>query len=450
MFIHIILHILFEWYKFEYKKYIKKYYFNILKLGDDFVKTMKSDASQIINGSIQAMLPDSAVKSALLNKNFENDVVLIAIGKAAWSMANTAKKVLKDKIVKGILITKYEHSLGEIPSIEIIEAGHPVLDENTIKGTQKIIDLINNLKKSDEILFLVSGGGSSLFEKPVEGITLKDIEDITKMLLSCGADIIEINTIRKRLSLVKGGKFAEMVSPNKIFSVVLSDVIGDKIDSIASGPAYSDSSTVQDVEDIIAKYNLKINQNILEKLKIETPKNITNVETVITGSVNSLCEEASKISENLGYNPTILTCSLDCQAKEAGRFMAAIAREIKEQKRFKTPCAIIVGGETIVNLTGTGKGGRNQEFALSAANFISGLTDTIIFSVGSDGTDGPTDAAGGIVDGNTKTRLLEKNIKIDSVLYNNNSYDALKEVDGLIMTGPTGTNVNDLAVLLCR
>jgi glycerate 2-kinase len=414
------------------------------------MELVRNDAEKIIKGAIQAVLPDSAVKVALLNKEFKNDIVLVSIGKAAWSMANTAKKVLKEKITKGFVITKYGHSMGDIDSIEIIEAGHPILDENTIIGTQKIIELISNLKKTDEVLFLVSGGGSALFEKPIKGVTLKDIEEITQLLLACGADIVEINTIRKRLSAVKGGKFAELVAPNNIFTVVLSDVVGDRLDSIASGPAYPDGSNFQDVANIIQKYNLEIAPSILEKLKIETPKELSNVETVITGSVKSLCEETAKIAKELGYEPTILTYSLGCEAKEAGRFIGAIARDIKMQSTFKTPCAIIVGGETIVNLIGSGKGGRNQEFALSAANEISGLSDVIIFSLGSDGTDGPTDAAGGIVDGTTKTKLLEKNIKIDLVLQNNASYEALKEVNGLIITGPTGTNVNDVAVILCK
>jgi hydroxypyruvate reductase len=336
--------------------------------------------------------------------------------------------------------------------VKIVEAGHPVPDINSIKGAQAVLDMTGKLSDKDEILFLVSGGGSALFEKPADGITLKDIEKITENLIRCGADIVEINTIRKRLSAVKGGKFAVHCSPAKIFSVVLSDVIGDRLDIIASGPAYPDSSTTDDVLSVIQKYNLDFAPHIIEKLKADTPKMINNAESVIIGSVGILCREAANTARELGYEPTVLCSTLSCEARDGGRFLAAIAKEIQSGRnnKFAKPCAIIAGGETVVTVKGEGKGGRNQEFVLAAAELIDGYSGTVIFSVGSDGTDGPTDAAGGIVDGGTKQALLSKGIKISDVLNDNDSYNALKQVGGLVITGPTGTNVNDFAMLLCK
>jgi hydroxypyruvate reductase len=317
-------------------------------------------------------------------------------------------------------------------------------------GTEKVLELVKNLTVEDTILFLVSGGGSALFEKPLNGVSMKDLENITGQLLTCGADIVEINTIRKHLSAVKGGRFALSCKPAQIFSIVLSDVVGDRLDTIASGPAYPDHSTVTDALTIISKYNLKIESHILEKIKIETPKNLDNVETVITGSVRVLCEQAAFAAKHIGYQTLILTTNLSCEAKEGGRFLASIAKEIKLSGNIKTPCAVIVGGETVVTLQGNGKGGRNQEFALAAAEGIAGLFDVVIISIGSDGTDGPTDAAGGIVDGKTRDILVAKGLKIDTILANNDAYNGLLASDGLIITGPTGTNVNDVAILLCK
>lgn len=412
--------------------------------------SIREDAKKIIEQSIAAVLPHKAVKTALLAKKLSGKIYLIAIGKAAFSMAKAAKETLHSQIIKGIVITKYGHSQGSIDGVEIIEAGHPVLDENAIRGTEKVLELVKNLTAEDTILFLVSGGGSALFEKPLAGISLKDVENITGQLLASGADIVEINTIRKHLSAVKGGRFALNARPAHLFSIVLSDVVGDRLDTIASGPAYPDSSTVQDALAIIKKYNLTIEAHILEKIKLETPKELDNVETVITGSVRVLCEEAAYAAERLGYQPLILTTNLGCEAREGGRFLAAVAQEIKVSGNIKTPCAVIVGGETVVTLKGTGKGGRNQEFALAAAEGIAGLSDVVLTSVGSDGTDGPTDAAGGIVDGSTKEVLATKGLKIDKVLAENDAYNGLLACDGLIITGPTGTNVNDVAILLCK
>lgn len=413
--------------------------------------TIREDAFAIIQESLNAVLPEAAVIKALENKEFLRDVVVVAIGKAAWNMAHAAKNKLGNKVSKGIVVTKYDHSNGPIDGFEIIEAGHPIPDENSVRGATKAIDLVSSLNEGDQVIFLVSGGGSSIFEKPMEGVELEDIMDITNQLLSCGADIVEINAVRKHLSAVKGGRFALQCKNANIFSIVLSDVLGDRLDSIASGPAYPDKSTSEEALQIIEKYGLQVSKQLIEVLKNETPKVINNCETVITGSVSELCNAASKSANKLGYQSLLLSSTLDCEAKEAGKFMASIAREIKSfNSNFKTPMAVIVGGETVVRIRGKGKGGRNQELALSAAMGIEGLKDVVIFSVGSDGTDGPTDAAGGIVDGETSNRIRTSKIQPEVYLDNNDSYNALKLSDDLITTGPTGTNVNDLTVILCK
>lgn len=418
------------------------------------VDSIREDAITIIKESIKAVLPEEAVIRALKDKIFQGDIVVVAIGKAAWNMANATKNTLGDQISKGLVITKYEHSRGPIEDFEIIEAGHPIPDDNSVEGAGRALELVKNLTENDQVIFLISGGGSALFEVPMEGVTLADIKDLTNQLLACGADIVEINTIRKHLSAVKGGKFASQCGKATIYTIVLSDVIGDRLDSIASGPAYPDSSTSEEALNIIDRYKLQVSKEIREVLSIETPKKVDNCESIIIGSVSVLCESAAASAERLGYKPIILTSTLDCEAKDAGKFMAAIAREINKHNSsdtaIKPPCAVIAGGETIVHLSGNGKGGRNQELALSAAMGIEGLENIVIFSVGSDGTDGPTDAAGGIVDGETTKRMRAANISPEAHIDNNDSYHALKASGDLLITGSTGTNVNDIAVILCK
>ncbi|NLA90413.1 MAG: DUF4147 domain-containing protein, partial [Synergistaceae bacterium] len=291
----------------------------------------------------------------------------------------------------------------------------------------------------------------ALFERPRDGVTLEDLVSVTDQLLACGADIVEINMIRKRLSSVKGGRFAQLVAPAHIFAVVLSDVLGDRLDSIASGPAHPDGSTIQEALRIVDKYGLKLRPGLLEALEEETPKELDNVSTVIAGSVTSLCAAAEKTAAELGYKTLLLTTTLSCEAREAGSFMASIAQQIRETGQpAAPPCAILLGGETIVHLKGKGKGGRNQEIALAASVGLKGLKDTVLLSIGSDGTDGPTDAAGGLVDGKTVDNLKGLGLDPEAVLAENDSYNGLDACGCLVITGPTGTNVNDLTVLLCR
>lgn len=406
-------------------------------------KQLRKDADEIIRKAITSVLPDKAVQKALKEIQFHSGkIILIAVGKAAWSMAHAAISSL-DHYDTGIVITKYEHVKGHLPKIDCYEAGHPVPDENSCVATEKVLTLVQELKEEDNVLFLLSGGGSALFEKPK--VDLNTLQDITKQLLACGASINEINVIRKHLSLVKGGNFAKECYPAHVYSIVLSDIIGSPLDAIASGPAYPDSSTSEQALEIIQKYHLEISEDVLEKMKEENPKELSNVTTYVTGSVTELCKNTKMICEELGYETILLTDYLDIEASDAGKFLGDIAlTHCNDKKKI----AFIAGGETVVHLKGHGKGGRNQELALAASESIKGLSNVAIFSIGSDGTDGPTDAAGGYVDGDTFQALEQKGISLENTLNNNDAYNALKEVDGLIITGPTGTNVNDVAVIL--
>jgi len=402
------------------------------------------DAKAIISAAIEAVKPDEAVERALGDfRPGGGRVLLVAAGKAAWQMANAAVKVL-DRVDGGIVVTKYGHVMGDIPGIRCREAGHPVPDENSFAATAEALELVSGLTEQDRVLFLLSGGGSALFELPL--ISGEELQDITRQLLACGADIVEMNTIRKRLSAVKGGRFAQKCAPAKVFSVVLSDILGDPLDMIASGPACPDSGTCEQALKIAEKYALTLSEKARLLLAQETPKTLDNVTTRITGSVRELCAAAAAKCEELGYEPVLLTDRLCCEARHAGSFLASIAQT---HQGLTTPRAYLAGGETVVHLTGTGKGGRNQELALAAATGIEGLK-AAVFSVGSDGTDGPTDAAGGYVDGGTMAQLRNRGVDVDQVLRSNDAYHALEKVNGLLFTGPTGTNVNDVAVLLLR
>ena len=406
-------------------------------------QTLYRQANQIIQTSIAAVLPDKAVQRALdAFHPGSGRTILVAAGKAAWQMAHAAVEAI-GRVDGGIVITKYGHLLGEIPGLLCCEAGHPVPDENSFAATAKALELVRGLTEEDTVLFLLSGGGSALFEQPL--IDGGELQGITRQLLACGADIVEMNTIRKRLSAVKGGRFAQACAPARVFSIVLSDILGDPLDMIASGPAYPDSSTCAEAQAIADKYQLSLSNRARALLAQETPKALDNVTTQITGSVRELCAAAAKACRSLGYEPVLLTDQLCCQAREAGSFLASILRTHAGSGQ---KCAFLAGGETVVQLTGSGLGGRNQELALAAAPGLDGLCGAAVFSVGSDGTDGPTDAAGGYVDGQTMAALRQKGLNVFSVLRQNDAYHALDAVGGLIRTGPTGTNVNDVAVAL--
>ena len=406
--------------------------------------TLRRDADAIIRSSLNAVLPDEAVRRAL--KAFAprgGRVLLVAAGKAAWQMAHAAVEAL-GRVDGGVVVTKYGHVKGEIPGVTCCEAGHPVPDENSFAATEKALTLVQSLTAEDTVLFLLSGGGSALFERPL--LPGEELQDITSQLLASGADIVEMNTIRKRLSAVKGGRFAQACAPAEVFSIVLSDILGDPLDMIASGPAVPDTSTCAQALAIAEKYHLNLSEQAKTLLQQETPKALDNVTTRITGSVRELCTAAANACRKLGYEPILLTDQLCCEAREAGSFLGSIVRTHTGHGK---KLAYIAGGETVVHLTGRGLGGRNQELALAAAPAIA-ERNAAVFSVGSDGTDGPTDAAGGYVDGETLAALAAKGWNVFDTLQHNDAYHALRDVEGLIMTGATGTNVNDVAVALLR
>ncbi len=533
---------------------------------------LRYEAQQIIEYAIGKALPDRAVANALEKMNISGNIHLVAIGKAAWQMANAAVHYLNQPLAGGIVLTKYGHVKGPVPGIRCFEGGHPIVDENGLAGTQAILDMTAHLTAQDRVLFLISGGGSALFEKPL--VSLFTLQEINRQLLAAGASITEINIVRKRLSAVKGGRFAKWCEPARVDAVILSDVLGDAVDMIASGPTAPDRSTCEDALAIVEKYGLHVTEEVLACLKQETPKQLDYASNHVIGSVAQLCIAAAEKCQELGYETHILTDRMCCEAREAGRFLASLARggqpsageellvqggqssageelltcggqafvgeellirsgptsageelltrggqasageelltrggqssageelltcggqasvgeellprgvqpsareealprdaqppaekklslqdqPLPTEKAFppgSVPAggkrAYIAGGECVVHLRGTGLGGRNQELALAAAEGLAGIPHVALFSVGSDGTDGPTDAAGGYVDGDTQAALAARGIRVRDVLSDNDSYHALDAVGGLLKTGPTGTNVNDLTVML--
>ena len=387
-------------------------------------QTLRQMAGQIMIQALAAVQPDAAVRSALEQAELSGRVYLVAIGKAAWQMANAAYQTLGARITDGVVITKHGHSRGAIGSLAIFEAGHPVADAASFAATRHALALTERLTAED---------------------TPEEQQRITRELLACGADIVEMNTIRKRLSRVKAGRFAQHCAPARVFSIVLSDIVGDPLDMIASGPAYPDASTAEQALAIVKKYALHLSDEALSCLEAPTPNHLSNVETHITGSVRALCAAAQGAAQKLGFQCRMLTDCLDCEAREAGRFLASIARSHQQTER---PLAFFAGGETVVHLTGQGLGGRNQELALAAAPGLRRTQNTAVCSFGSDGTDGPTDAAGGFVDQSSDAALRAAGLDVPQVLAENDAYHALQKIGGLLMTGPTGTNVNDLAMVL--
>lgn len=406
--------------------------------------SLRQDAQTIYQAAIRASLPDRAVRDALADWTPPTGrTLLLAVGKAAWRMVQAAQQALGGRIDGGLVVTKYEHSEGPLDGIEIIEAGHPVPDDNSVRAAQRALALTENLTEQDAVLLLISGGGSALLEQP--RIPLDELQSVTEALLASGADISEMNIVRKRLSTVKGGQLAAHCAPAHVEALLLSDVLGDKPDTIASGLSAIDGAPESAALQIAQRYDLPLSPQARDCLARPLPQALPHVRNRVIGGVSVLCRHAAEACAALGYQPEILTESLCCTARDAGVFLSNIAQHYagRGEKR-----AFLAGGETVVHLTGSGKGGRNQELALAAAEGLRGLTDAAVFSVGSDGTDGPTDAAGGYADGTTWDVLRAQSISIPQVLQDNDAYHALAACGGLIKTGATGTNVNDLSVLL--
>ncbi len=401
---------------------------------------VSKDAVSVALSAINDMKPDDSVVRALSACKFSKPVTVFSIGKAAWRMARAAYMCLGAERVKGgIVITKYGHSEGEIGALEIFEAAHPVPDINCVRATERAIEMARNLTGGDSALLLISGGGSALFECPADGVSLDDIAKVTSDLLRSGADITDINRVRKRLSKVKGGRFAELLAPADITGVVLSDVLGDSPDVIASGPVHPDKSTCAEALAACEKYHIALSDAVRRALNTETPKALDRVSTFIAGNVEMLCESAARHASEIGYAPVVVNTRMSCDVNLAVSEIAGCL------KRAQPKTAYIFGGEITVSVTGDGLGGRNQQLALACAEYIADRDDVCVIAVGSDGTDGPTDAAGGVVSGGfVKTAGIDE---IRRHLVNNDAYRILEKHSALIKTGATGTNVNDLYML---
>ena len=399
-----------------------------------------SDAKSICLSAISSCLPEKGVKETLKKLDLQGDIYLVSVGKASFNMAKAAIEQIE--IRQGIVISKYNHIKGELKKTRCFEAGHPLLDENGIKATQEVIRMCRDLKESDIVLFLLSGGASALFEKPL--IDLDKLQDLNRQMLNKGLNINEINTIRKKLSLVKGGRFADICKPAKVYAIILSDVLGDDLGTIGSGPTVKDNTTVSDALRIIEKYQLELDEETLDKLKNFKDSDAGNAENILIGSVRILCRNAAEKAEELGYEAVIVTDAIDSEARAAGDFLYKQLSKYEDRDKI----ALIMGGETIVHVKGQGLGGRNQEMVLSQVEHLKDKDDLLFMSLGSDGTDGPTDAAGAYIDADSYSKLEAEGINYREVLENNDAYHALEKIDALVKTGPTGTNVNDLSIIL--
>ena len=406
-------------------------------------RSMLNDARAICLNAIASCLPEEGVKKALKDLNIQKEVCLVSVGKAAFSMAKAASEVLKIK--DGVLISKYGHIPYELDGIRSFEAGHPVLDENSIRATEEAIRLCNGLKEDDIVVFLLSGGASALFESPI--VDLHELQDLNEQMLRKGLSIFEINTIRKKLSKVKGGRFADLCAPAKVYSIILSDVLSDRLDTIGSGPTVKDESDPDEALSLIDEYGIVISDETRKKIKEVKSAQASNAENIVIGSVRILCKKAMEEAKKLGYDPILIDDHIDIEARDAGDLLY---QEILRCKGNNEDIALIMGGETIVHVKGRGKGGRNQELVFSQIENLRGMDDVLIMSVGSDGTDGPTDAAGGYIDGSSYEKLIRQGLDPSEILNDNNCYYGLQMIDSLIITGPTGTNVNDITIALIK
>jgi glycerate 2-kinase len=390
-----------------------------------------------------------------------NGIYVIGAGKAAAKMARAVEEILDKRITSGLVIVKAGHAAA-LQKVEIVEAGHPVPDEAGVNATENIITLLQGAREQDLVISLISGGASALLSCPAADVSLQDKQKTTQVLLNCGANIQEINAVRKHISKVKGGRLAELAQPSTVVSLFLSDVIGDSIEHIGSGPTAPDSSTFSDCLMVLQRYDVgaMIPRSVRNRLErgaagaiAETPKPgnpiFQKVQNQIVGNNQLALSAARDKARALGYQVILLSSSIEGEARRAAVDHVAMARDLGSARgAARTPVCMISGGETTVTLRGKGTGGRNQEFALAAAIEIDGMDGIVVLSGGTDGTDGPTDAAGGIVDGTTLRRARKKGLDAKTHLGANDSYPFLKSVGDLLMTGPTFTNVMDVQLVL--
>jgi hydroxypyruvate reductase len=418
---------------------------------------LRRHARAIFRAALAAADPAGAVKRYLSRRSFTRyrHIYVLGAGKAGASMAQAAERVLGRRITAGLINVKYGHT-ARLRHIELNECGHPVPDEAGARGAARIAAIAESAGKDDLVLCLISGGGSALLPLPAEGITLAEKQEVTRQLLACGANIHEMNALRKHISRIKGGQLARLAAPAMVEALLLSDVIGDNLDVIGSGPTAPDASTFADVAAILAKYKMQpppsvrthIDRGVRGEIP-ETPKPgdplFARVRNTVIGSNRLALDAAARAARALGYRTLILSSEIQGETREIACMHAAIASEIRRTGRpVKPPACVITGGETTVTLRGKGLGGRNQEFVLAAAIDIAGLDRTVVFSAGTDGTDGPTDAAGAIADGDTFRRAPNAQQYLDA----NDSYHYFEPLGDLVITGPTNTNVMDVRIIL--
>ena len=443
--------------------------------GSEILRRLRGDAITVLEAALDSVDPYKAVLNnlkivdgKLIAGTFKASlddlgrIVVIGGGKAGGSMAEAVESILGDRVSGGCVNvlrgTEQRHSLKRI---RLQGASHPIPDKEGVRGVAEMLMLVSDLGERDLVICLVSGGGSALMPYPAEGITLEDIQEVTGRLLTKGATIDELNAVRKHLSAVKGGQLARRCYRSRVVSLILSDVVGDSLDTIASGPTSPDTTTFRDAVDVLKKHKLwaGTSSQVRDRLEYgmkhimpETPKPgdgiFTHVTNLIVGNNSIAAESAAEAAEALGYNSLIVSTMVEGEASEVGTVLAGIARESAARGRpLKPPAAIIFGGETTVNVRGSGRGGRNQELALSSARRIAGLR-AIVASLATDGIDGPTEAAGAIVDGGTSRRASEAGLPIEKFLAENDSYSFFERTRDMVVTGPTGTNVNDLVLIL--
>ncbi|MCD6569238.1 MAG: glycerate kinase [Deltaproteobacteria bacterium] len=439
------------------------------------LERMRKHALDIFKASIDSVNPRVAVHRALIREgdvirvgghrldlNSYERIIVVGAGKASAAMTEAVEEILGDEISKGLVVVKYGYGL-KLNIVGIKEAGHPIPDNAGLKGAREIVELLGKCGERDLVISLISGGGSALLPLPVNGISLDEKQRVTQVLLGCGASIHELNTVRKHLSLTKGGGLARAAFPATVINLMLSDVVRDDMDVIASGPFVPDRSTFADALAIIGRYKIspqfpgKVLDYLIRGSKGEVPETpkpgdhaFSKVINFIVGSNIIACKAAGDKARQLGYSTLILSSMIEGNTADVAHAHAGIAFEIaRSGNPIQSPACIISGGETTVMVQGSGLGGRNQEFALFCAKYIAGLhKNIVILSGGTDGTDGPTDAAGGIVDPYTEQRGRKKGLDIERTLNENDAYHYLEATGDLIKTGPTLTNVMDIHLIL--
>ncbi|MGQ9479664.1 MAG: glycerate kinase type-2 family protein [Thermoproteota archaeon] len=427
---------------------------------------LRRDALEILEEGLRAADPRESIKETLEKIRGEihgyRRVFIIGFGKASVSMAMACEELLGEFIYKGVVIAPDGVNDTGLERIRVLRGTHPLPSERNIESTRELLSTCSGLSREDLVICLVSGGGSALLVLPAEGVSLKDKIRTTEYLLRCGAEIKEINIVRKHLSSIKGGQLLRFLKPAKVISLIVSDIVGDPVEHIASGPTYHDSSTFSDAYRIIMKYGLleKLPRSVIRRIERglkgeieETPKPgeplFNDVENIIVSNNSKSLMAMKRKAAEIGYNASILTSFSEGEAREIGRFLCGIVKQIHlYNSPARKPACLILGGEMTVTVKGSGKGGRNQELVLSMLSNLIGINNFLVASIGSDGVDGYTDAAGAIADSSTleKASLLGLNPK--DFLNDNDSYSFFRQTGDLVFTGPTGTNVNDFSVIM--